>query len=525
MPGILAVLHRTLCRGLWGGIVAVSAVWASATLPAAPPNIVILFADDMGYGDLAIQNPESKIPTPHLDQLAREGMRFTDGHSSSGICTPSRYALLTGRYHWRKFHDIVHSFGQPVIDAEELTLAEMLRESGYHTGCIGKWHLGWDWKAIIKPDAQPTTRGRNLVYQSHELDWSKPIPGGPVSHGFNTYFGDDIPNFPPYTWYENDRVTAVPSAVYAPDPVPTEGAAEGRPGPMVPGWKQDQVMPTLTAKAVEWIAQQKGTGKPFFLYFPWTSPHAPIVPTTDWQGKSQAGGYGDFMAQSDWTAGEVLKALDEHGFRDNTIVIFTADNGPEQYAYNRLRNFNHRSAGPLRGLKRDIWEGGHRVPFVIRWPGVVEPGRVSDALISQIDLFATIAAIVEYDLPPTAADDSLNQLPLLRGGPEAKSARTTLVHNTKANHYAIRSGDWVLIDAPTGGISAVPPWFDVENGYTRDGSPAALYNLRTDLGQRQNLIQEQSDTANKLRSELNVLRESAQRTHRPLPKVVADGPG
>lgn len=476
------------------------------------PNIVIIYADDMGYGDLNIQNDASKIPTPNLDQLARDGLRFTDAHSSSGICTPSRYSLLTGRHHWRKFHGIVQAFGQSVFAGERLTLPEMLRGKGYRTACIGKWHLGWDWEAVKKPGAKAGKKG----YSPDCFDWSGAIPDGPLAHGFDYYFGDDVPNFPPYTWIENDRVLAAPTVPYTPDPKPTEGSPEGRPGPMVSGWKQDQVMPRLTDKAVEWINARKGEEKPFFLYFPWTSPHAPIVPTREFQGKTEAGGYGDFMLQSDSTAGRVLQALDDCGFRDNTIVIFTSDNGPERYAYNRIRNHRHSSMGPLRGLKRDIWEGGHRVPFVVRWPGVIEPGRVSDALVSQVDVMATIAAVVGFDLPDTAAEDSHDLLPLLRNRKGAGNIRKFHVHNTKANHYAVRQGDWVLINAKSGRVSKVPEWFDEENGYKKNQIDVALYNLREDIGERNNLAAKNPEKV----AELKALLESIRRRGCSAPRLL-----
>ena len=471
------------------------------------PNIVIMYADDMGYGDLAIQNPKSKIPTPNLDRLAREGIRFTDAHSSSGVCTPSRYALLTGRYHWRKFHGIVGAFGPSVFEQERLTLPEMLQEAGYRTACIGKWHLGWDWDAIKRPGAKQRTIENKKAYASNAFDWSKPIPDGPLAHGFDYYFGDDVPNFPPYTWIENDRVLASPTEPYVPDPRPTEGVPEGRPGPMVAGWKQDQVMPRLTEKAVEWIGNQKGSGRPFFLYFPWTSPHAPIVPAKQFQGKTKAGGYGDFVFQSDWSAGQTLKALEDNGFGDNTIVIFISDNGPERYAYERIRNFKHRSMGQLRGLKRDIWEGGHRVPFIVRWPGVITPGRVCNELISQIDLMATIASIIGFELPDNAAEDSHDLLLLLRGESDVKNIREAHVHNTRANHYAIRQGDWVLIDAKSGHVTKVPEWFDEANGYQKNPYQAALYNLREDIAERKNLIMKYPEKAAELRTLLQQIRE------------------
>ncbi len=239
------------------------------------PNIVLLYADDMGYGDLAIQNPDSKIPTPHLDQLAKRGVRFTDAHSSSGVCTPSRYAMLHGRYHWRKFHGIVNSFDQSVMDAERTTLPELLKSKGYRTACIGKWHLGWDWNAIKSPGAslQNIAEGNTTVqaYKVDAFDWSKPIPDGPLAHGFDYYFGDDVPNFPPYAWFENDRLTQSPT-VQRSTPKPTgEGNWETRPGPSVEGWDYWAVMPTLTEKAVQWISQQSAD-TPFFplrtLYIP-----------------------------------------------------------------------------------------------------------------------------------------------------------------------------------------------------------------------------------------------------------------
>ncbi len=488
---------------------------ATAAQPARP-NIVILYADDMGYGDLGAQNPESKIPTPQLDRLAREGTRFTDAHSSSGICTPSRYAMLQGRYHWRKFHGIVNSFDQPILDAEKTTLPELLKAQGYATACIGKWHLGWDWAAIKKPGAtaaSPAPKGKGKAagppagFAPDAFDWSKPIPGGPLSHGFDYYFGDDVPNFPPYAWFENDRVITEPTVPLA-TPKPTaEGNWEARPGPSVKDWDFWAVMPTLTDKAVQWIERQKA-GEPFFLYFPFTSPHAPIVPTPDFAGKTQAGGYGDFMAQTDDTVGRVLQALKDRGFADNTLVIFSADNGPESYAYERIRNFKHRSMGPLRGLKRDIHEGGHRVPFIVRWPGVVPAGRVSDGLLSQIDIYATVAGLLRAEIADGSAEDSYNQLALLTGaGP---GARTTLVHNTNPNGYALRHGDWVLIAAKTGSVTRVPEWFDQANGYQAHTQPGELYNLRDDLPQKHNLHAQHPDKVAQLTALLAQVRAKGQ---------------
>ena len=474
-----------------------------AEMPPARPNIVILYADDMGYGDLGIQNPDSKIPTPHLDRLAREGTRFTDAHSSSGICTPSRYALLSGRYHWRKFHGIVNSFDQPILDDERTTLPELLKSKGYKTACVGKWHLGWDWNSIKRRGIQGKTR----AFEPDAFDWSKSIPGGPLSHGFDYYFGDDVPNFPPYAWFENDRVITEPTVMLSTTAKTAEGSWEARPGPSVKDWDFWAVMPKLTEKAVEWIGRQK-QDEPFFLYFPFTSPHAPIVPAKEFVGKSQANGFGDFVVQSDDTVGRVLKALQDHGFADNTLVIFSADNGPEHYAYDRVKNFQHRSMGPLRGLKRDIWEGGHRVPFIVRWPRIIPAGKVSDGLLSQIDVYATIAAIVGAEIPAGSAEDSYNQLGLMKGG--SPSARDTLVHNTNANGYALRHGDWVLIAAKTGGVSKVPEWFDLANGYTRNTDPGELYNLRRDITQKHNVYSDNPEKVRELSSLLEQVRARGQ---------------
>ncbi|MCB1227998.1 MAG: arylsulfatase [Verrucomicrobiales bacterium] len=477
----------------------------ATTLHAAEkPNIVILYADDMGYGDLGANNPESKIPTPHLDQLAAQGMRFTDAHSSSGICSPSRFALLTGRYHWRRFHDIVNSWGPSVFRADDLTLPGMLQSQGYQTACIGKWHLGWDWDALRRPDAEMIGEGKARTWPAAAFDWSRPIPDGPTAHGFDYYFGDDVPNFPPYAWIEIDRVTQAPTLPFEVITPTTEGSPESRPGPMVAGWRQDAVMPELTRRAVRWIADQAGRKTPFFLYFPWTSPHAPIVPTAEWQGRTQAGGFGDFMAQSDACAGEVLQALADHGLTENTVVIFTADNGPEHYAYERVRQHQHRSMGPLRGLKRDIYDGGHRVPMVVRWPGHVPAGRVSDGLIGQIDILPTLAAITGFEIPASSPLDGVNQLPLWLG--QAPSARHHHVHNTYDKGWAIRSGEWTLVDAPTGYRSKHPAWFDEANGYGQE--PAfGLYRMTDDPSQHHNLANDHPEKVTELRSLLKAIRE------------------
>ncbi len=472
-----------------------SLVWllflATSLRAAELPNVVIIYADDMGYGDLAANNPDSKIPTPNLDQLAAEGMRFTDGHSSSGICTPSRFALLTGQHHWRRFHGIVGIFGESVFKPDDFTIAKMFKSKGYNTAVVGKWHLGWNWKAIENGNPPRDSKSYNRkvkVYGPESLDWDKPIPEGPLEQGFDYYFGDGTINFPPYCFVHNDRVTEVPTIMMNTSKFKAipEGNWEFRPGPMVEGWDPYQVLPTLTDKAVEWIGNQT-TDQPFFLYFPLTAPHAPIIPNDKFRGKSEAGPYGDFVHQVDAVAGRVLQALSEGGFADSTIVVFTADNGPENYAFPRKKNYQHWSSGPLRGLKRDLWEGGHRVPFIVRWPGTVKSGTVSEETVSQVDLAATFAQVVGYELEPTDAIDSYDLLPLLQGQQYDQPLRTATVQNTQKDKYALRQGDWLYIDTTCGAVRGwEPDWYLEATGYTKETTPGLLYNLREDVGQRMN---------------------------------------
>ena len=502
------------------GLIATTLALAFTCFPvvAEPrlPNIVILYADDMGYGDLGANNSESKIPTPHLDKLAEQGMRFTDGHSSSGICTPSRYALLTGRFHWRKFHGIVQSFGPPSFDEKELTMPELLKTKGYRTACIGKWHLGWNWSDVKKAKATPKkgTAKRNPVYAPEDFDWSKPISGGPLSHGFDYYFGDDVPNFPPYAWFENDRVITEPTAPLKITPETKEGRWEARPGPMAADWDFYDVVPTLGKRAASWVAEQKGKDGPFFLYVPFNSPHAPIVPNDEFIGKSKADGYGDFVYQTDHICGGVLKALEENGFADNTIVIFTADNGAEAYCLKRIQKYDHESSGQFRGMKRDIYEGGHRVPFIVRWPGKVKAGSVNDGIISQVDIMATLAAIVGAEVPKDTAHDSFNQLPTLLG--ETPSARTEIVHNTYKDAYVVRQGDWLLVDRKgvrgqhAGAHRKVPKWYDEKYGYTMSETPGELFNMAKDPSQKNNLYEQMPDKVEELKALLKKIRAKGQ---------------
>ena len=472
-------------------LTALAAISSLLPLPASQkPNILILYADDIGYGDFKPNNPATKIPMPNLEKLAAGGMNFTDGHSSSGICTPSRYALLTGRAHWRDFHGIVNAFGKPPFREGQLTMPAMLREKGYATAAIGKWHLGWNWDAIRK--------GKGV--SPEDFDWSKPIPGGPLDRGFDHYFGDTVINFPPYCWIEDNKVVKAPDMMMDSSRWKKikEGNWECRSGPMSADWDPYQNLPETTRRGVEYIRAQKDSGKPFFLYFAYPSPHAPIIPNDEFDGKSQAGPYGDFVVETDHSAGQLLAALEETGQAANTIVIFAADNGPENYAKARKEKYGHWSSEPLRGLKRDIFEGGHRVPTVIRWPGVIKPGSTSAALFAQTDLMATFASLVGYELPENAAEDSFDFLPYLKGE-EEKGPRTAMIHNTYANLYAIRDGDWVLVNVKPAAAKA-------SGGNKGGGSTEVeLHNLSDDISQKNNIAAKHPERVQAMQSLLDRL--------------------
>ncbi len=459
-----------------------------------PPNVIILYADDMGVADVSYGDKKAKIETPNIDRLATEGMTFTDGHSSSGICTPSRFAMLTGQHHWRRFHGIVGAFGGTVFKDGEYTIAQMFREHGYRTGCFGKWHLGWDFDAIRKSGAKPKDP------KAESYDWTKRFPGGPLDRGFDHYFGDGTINFPPYCWIENDRFATIPTK-----PViksrPLAGGGSFRPGPMAESWNPYDILPTITEKTVDWISKQKAD-QPFFAYLAFNSPHYPIVPNKPYHGKSQAGYYGDFVVETDAMVGRVLAALDKNGLTKNTIVIFTADNGAETHAFQRLEQFEQWSSGKFRGVKRDIYEGGHRVPFIVRWPGRVKAGSISDEVVSQVDLAATFAAVIDYKLGKDEAIDSYNLLPVLNGEDYVHPLRTATVQNTSPNKFALRQGDWVLIDASSGAAKKESKRYLKHFGLEAygKGHVGLLFNLKEDPRQANNLYAKHHDKVASMRS-------------------------
>ncbi len=500
--------RRTFMKTLGAGALALA---GTPRLHAAPenkhPNIVIILADDMGFGDMACQNPDSKIPTPNLDRLASQGLRFTDGHSPSAVCTPTRYSLLTGRYCWRsrlKKH-VLWPWDGPLIEPDRLTLPAMLKQHGYKTACIGKWHLGWDWPTADGTsvnDEIPLGKWNREVREpfGKRVDFTTPVGGGPTTRGFDYYFGDDVPNFPPYTWIENDRITKLPAEEKPKDMF-------GSPGPMAPDWELDAVMPRITAKAADYI-KTHADDTPFFLYFPLTAPHTPIAPAEDFQGKSEAGRYGDFVYQVDWTVGEIMRALEESGQAENTLLIFTSDNGsPARDGENMagqpesVLRYGHNPSHIYRGIKTDIWDGGHRVPFLARWPGRIPEGAVCDALAGLNDLMATCAAIVGHTLPQGAAEDSVSLLPLLEAPGEASPPRKSIVHHSYHGMFAIRTARWKYIEGKGGGgwkKPDSPPRF-----------PGQLYDMQADPQETNNRYDAHPEIVRRLQTALEERRTPA----------------
>ncbi len=410
-------------------VLASTAAQAAAN-PAAKPNLVVIFADDMGLGDLSCYNPRSAWRTPNLDRMAREGLRFTDAHSASALCTPSRYALLTGRYAWRSRlkQGVLQGYHGRLIEPGRQTIASFLRAQGYVSAAVGKWHLGLDW----------VRTGSRL----EEVDFARPFANGPLTLGFDLFFGISASlDMPPYVWLRDDRATTVPTATIGDSPAPKLW----RGGPIGDDFKMDAVQTRFTDEALAFLdARAAERGRPFFLYLPYASPHTPVLPTGEFVGKTGTTPYGDFVAQLDADVGRLLARLERSGQADNTLVIFTADNGfAPPGGLDGLQKIGHDSSGGYRGVKADLFEGGHRVPFIARWPAVVRGGGTSAALVGQPDIFATMADAIGAALPADAAEDSVSFLPVLRG--EKATVRTTLVNHSGEGRFAIREGKWKLL--------------------------------------------------------------------------------
>jgi arylsulfatase A len=436
----------------------------SSPVASQKPNIVYILCDDLGYGDVRCLNPErSKIETPHCDTLARQGMVFTQAHSSSSVCTPSRYSILTGRYAWRtrlQFH-VLGGTEAPLIASDRLTVPALLKQHGYTTACVGKWHLGMSID-LKKKDAPA-------------------IHAPPTHFGFQTFFGLSASlDTPPFAYIRNAEFVEAPTVT----------KTFGRTGPAAPSFEAVDVLPKLTAEAVEVIRKAKA---PFFLYLPLTSPHTPIVPGPEWQGKSSVGPYGDFVMQTDWVLGQIMRALDEAGVSDNTLLVFTSDNGFAPYVgvqpsgggmerYKEIEKLGHYPSADRRGYKSDIWDGGHRIPLIIRWPARIKPGSTCDQLVSLTDFMATCADILGTKLPDQAGEDSVSMLPALLGT-DGKPLREAVVYHSIHGSFAIQQGRWKLGLCPDSGGWSAPRRFTPE----AKALPATqLYDMQKDIGERRN---------------------------------------
>jgi arylsulfatase A-like enzyme len=457
---------------------------ALALLLAAPqepkPNVLIILADDLGIGDLGAYNPESKIPTPAMDRLASEGMRFTDVHTPSSVCTPTRYALLTGRYAWRgKLKSgVLQGYSPSLLEPGRPTIASVLQARGYRTAAIGKWHLGLG-------DAAKT-------------DYARDLEPGPLSCGFDEFSG--IPaslDMEPYVWVRNRKVEAAPTETVKAGKHQRDGGSDGfwRAGPIAPGFRHVDVLPRIEKEALEFLSREWAA--PFFLYLPLTGPHTPWAPSPEFAGKSKVGAYGDFVMQVDALVGKVLAALERSGRAKDTLVVLTSDNG-SHWPEGDIAKWGHRANAGWRGQKADIHEGGHRVPFIVRWPGRVAPGSVSGATACLSDLFATCASVAGAK---AEAEDSFDLLPALTG--QGKFARPYTIHHSAQGMFAIREGPWKLVEGKgSGGFTRVK----VEPGEP----PGQLYHLADDPAEAKNLHAEKPEVVARLAELLKKCREGGR---------------
>jgi len=432
-------------------------------MPSSRPNIVYILADDMGYGDISCLNPQSRIRTERLDRIGKSGMIFTDAHASSAVCTPSRYSILSGRYNWRSAlkQSVTFGYSPPVIEEGRLTLASLLSSLGYRTACIGKWHLGWDW----------AKNGEGV----EDVDFSRPIQNGPTTRGFDEFFGISASlDMPPYVYVRNDQPTAAPDRTTV-----DRGMAFWRGGPTGADFHHSEVLPKLTEEAVAFV--RRNQDKPFFLYFPLPAPHTPILPLPEFQGKSRTNEYGDFCLQVDWTVGQVADALHECGLDENTIFIFAADNGCSPRAdFTHLAALGHHPSYHFRGHKADIYEGGHRIPLLVRWPARVQPGSASDEVVCLSDLIATCADMLGEPLPQNAGEDSVSNLPVWLGEAHDRPLREATVHHSINGYFSIRKGHWKLEMCPGSGGWSYPKPGDEPEG----SPPIQLYDLNADISER-----------------------------------------
>lgn len=471
---------------------------AAADQRQTRPNIVVILADDLGLGDVGATYPRCKIPTPHLNRLASQGMIFLDAHSGSSVCTPTRYGLLTGRYCWRSplKSGVLFGYSPRLIEPGRQTVASLLKANGYHTACIGKWHLGMDWPLNEGGIASSDADARNV-------DYTKPILNGPLTVGFAEYIGISASlDMPPFIWIHNDRTVGLP----------TVEKTWIRKGLAHPDFEPSNVLPEIGKKTVAYLAERATKSEPFFLYVPLTSPHTPIVPTAAWQGKSGLNAYADFVMETDAVVGNILEALETFKLAENTLVIFTSDNGCSPQAnIPELHKKGHDPSAGFRGHKADIFEGGHRVPFIVRWPGVVRPGSSSQHLVCLTDIARTATEAAGVPMPADSGEDSFSLIPILKGE-ENPAVRDHLVHHSINGSFAIREPRWKLNLCPdSGGWSPPRPGRDDTSSLPR----VQLYNLNADPAETNNLASAYPELVTRLTKRLESIVADGRSTPGP----------
>ena len=462
------------------------------------PNIVLILADDMGPGEPS--HAGGIIPTPTLDRMAKEGMRFTDAHTTSSVCTPTRYGILTGRYNWRsrlKRGVLFNATDKALMDPKRLNLPNFMKKAGYHTGCVGKWHLGADFERAPK-NAKPEKSKRGASWQ---VDYSKPFKNGPVDVGFDeAFFILSSLDMAPYLYLRNNKAISLPTVNKG---FPhNEYNKYQRIGAAAVDFKASECLADWAAESRDYVKRRAKDKKkkPFFLYLPLTSPHTPITPGAKFKGKyPQYSWYADFMAETDWVVGQVLEQLKESGLDDETMVIFTSDNGFAPYVkIPKMIDAGYRPSGSFRGAKATIYEGGHRVPFLVRWPGKVKAGSVNSTTICTTDFFATFADLLgrKDDVPDNAAEDSFSFFPCLNGAQEP--IRPFTIHHSISGVFAIRKGDWKLILNKGAGGGWAGSWETTKT----TAKFVQLYDIKEDPGETKNLEDAHPDVVNELVDDL-----------------------
>jgi len=506
-------------RSLLTAMLAATAPLAAAQAASARlPNILLILADDLGYGDVGCYNPESKVPTPNLDRLAAQGMRFTDAHSPCTVCTPTRYSVMTGQMAFRvpRGGTVFTGAGGPsLIAPERLTLPEMLKQKGYAAAAVGKWHIGL---TFYDHEGKPIHKGGLAAVK--RIDYSRRIDGGPLDHGFDYFFGTACCPTTDwlYAFIDGDRIPIRPTHQLDRARMPKHPYAnDNRPGLIAPDFNPEEVDLLFLQKSQAFLERhvRQSPARPFFLYHAMQAVHLPSFPAFQFQGKTQAGPHGDFIYEMDWVVGELLATLERLGVADNTIVIFTSDNGPEvPTVYYMRRDYGHDGARPWRGMKRDNWEGGHRVPFIVRWPGKIPAGATCDQITSLTDIMATLAEVVGFDLPHDAAEDSVSMLPAWLGRAKEPIRDYVLQQGFGgARWLAVRRGRWKYLDHKGSGGNNYEKHPLLKKYYIPDNEPDApgqLYDLKTDPGERTNVSLEHPDIVKELKALLEASKASGR---------------